>query len=81
MAPSRTVARMIYTRGGITVITGKVSGKRYAFTWETREQPIDPRDAEQFRDLRLNVSSCGCTGGNDLRDQFISLFEVDERPS
>ncbi len=79
MTASRTVATLTMNRGGLSVITGNATGRRYTFTWNTREQPIDPRDADQFRSLILQVTTCAC-GGGEPGLQIINLFEVEERP-
>lgn len=80
MAPSRTIARLRLNTGGTTVITGEQSGRRYAFTWKTREQDIDPRDFEQFRTKTVKRSSCGCAGGSGVYDQTVYVFEVWKDP-
>lgn len=51
--------------------------KRYVFTRETREQPIDECDVEQFRGITMKKSTCKCAGGTG-GITTVQVFEITE---
>lgn len=69
-------AKFLLPIDGAVVVTSHQTGKRYVFTADSREQPIDDADVPQF-DARVVVRKpCDCGGQDGRGERSVKVFDI-----